>query len=319
MESLDNRNQDAVNAMSEGRTFAPTSDYNGTWEAVDASEMQIPLTAEPGKPFIGPDGEVYCIADSNPEFTGIQQNLNNAIPTPSSIIQMTPIVQPIALVPYASQNQPLLQYDPNSRPPEIIETKYKRKPYPVISGLACALSAIGIALILILFVISKASGKLSSVNGIEIISSFFASFGQNASGVYYDNFMKGVEGFTEKLVVYGIPIIEILMIVLFIVLIVKYFRRLVIAQSPRNFSIVAFVNVILSVVQMFLIFGAAKMLNEETTLGEFFSGKAQIGIGIGVWVTLVISLLILILPAFTNKKAYVVDNEQDNDTYYFED
>lgn len=317
MDSLDNRNQGAVNGVPAGvRNNVPASDYNGTWEAVDASEMQIPLTAEPGKPFIGPDGEVYCIADSNPEFTGIQQNLNNAIPTPSSIIQMTPIVQPIALVPYASQNQPLLQYDPNSRPPEIIETRYKRKPYPVICGLACALAAIGIALLLILSLVGKAAGEFSA-SGVDVISSCLASLGiGSTNGAYYENV---IEPFGNGFAVIMLPIVDLIIIVLFVVLIVKYFRRLVIAQSPRNFSFVAFAAVILSVVQLFLLFGVAKVLDEETGLGDFFSGNAQSGIGIGAWVTLVISLLIWILPAFTNKKAFVVDDSENRETYYFDD
>lgn len=317
MDSLDKRNQDAVSGMADtGRTPVPTNDYNGTWEAVDASEMQIPLTAEPGKPFIGPDGEVYCIADSNPEFTGIQQGLNNAIPTPSSIIQMTPIVQPIALVPYASQNQPLLQYDPNSRPPEIIETRYKRKPYPVICGLACAFAALGIALLLILFLVGKASGEFSAT-GVDVISSFLASLGiGSTNGAYYENV---IEPYGKGFAVMALPIVNLILIVLFVVLIIKYFRRLVIAQSPRNFSFVAFAAVILSVVQLFLLFGVAKVLDPETGLGDFFSGNGQCGVGIGAWVTLVVSLLIWILPVFTNKKAFIVDNSENNETYYFED
>ncbi len=317
MDSLDKRNQDAVSGMTGGvRTNVPASDYNGAWEAVDASEMQIPLTAEPGKPFIGPDGEVYCIADSNPEFNGIQQNLNNAIPTPSSIIQMTPIVQPIALVPYASQNQPLLQYDPNSRPPEIIETRYKRKPYPVICGLACAFAALGIALLLILSLVGKAAGEFSA-SGVDVISSCLASLGiGSTNGAYYENV---IQPFGKGFAVVALPIVDLIIIVLFVVLIIKYFRRLVIAQSPRNFSFVAFAAVILSVVQLFLLFGVAKTLNSETGLGDFFSGKAQSGVGIGAWVTLVISLIIWILPAFTNKKAFVIDDSENMETYYFDD
>lgn len=331
MDSLDMRNQDGAGVPADGgRTPVPSNDYNGMWEAVNPDEVQIPLTAEPGKPFVGPDGQVYCIADSEPEFTGISQNLNNAVPTPSSIIQMTPIVQPIALVPYASQNQPLLQYDPNSRPPEIIETRYKRKPYPFICGLACAFAALGIALILILSLISKAQGSFSA-SGVDVISSFLAGIGiGSTSGGYYENVIdifgglggafSGENGsFLNGIVVIGIPLIEIILIVLFVVLIVKYFRRLVIAQSPRNFSVVAFIAVILSVCQLFLLFGLSRIFDPETGFGDFFAGKAQIGIGFGAWATLVISVLILLLPAFTNKKAFVIDNAVDNQTYYFED
>ncbi len=42
---------------------------------------------------------------------GPMSNGVNPAAAPSRFIQLTPIVQPIAMVPYSTQNQPLLMYD----------------------------------------------------------------------------------------------------------------------------------------------------------------------------------------------------------------
>src|SRR5690554_6539580 len=89
----------------------PQSD-NGKWVPVDPNALGFTVSGAMNQPVQGPDGAYYCISNSQPEFNSIQSNQNNAFPTPSSFVQLPPIVQPISLVPYASQNQPLLQYDP---------------------------------------------------------------------------------------------------------------------------------------------------------------------------------------------------------------
>ncbi len=122
----------------------------GKWIPIENADIPENMSADPNHPFIGSDGKYYYAdpmmgqqaAGSYP--SPITANQNNAIPTPSSIVQLPPIVQPISLVPYTTQNQPLLQYDPNYRP-EIPDTAtpepaYKRNPYPVISTFVALLS-----------------------------------------------------------------------------------------------------------------------------------------------------------------------------------
>ncbi len=47
-------------------------------------------------------------------FGPLPSNGPVAVPIPSSIVQTTPIVTPISLVPYITQNQPLWQFDDGS-------------------------------------------------------------------------------------------------------------------------------------------------------------------------------------------------------------
>ena len=115
---------------------------SGKWVPVEASEAPAGVSNDPTSPSMGSNGEYYyaqeSVAYNNPAPIGA--NMNNAIPTPSSIVQLPPIVQPIAMVPYTTQNQPLVQYDPNVRP-DVPEKKtpepvYRRRPYIGLSILA---------------------------------------------------------------------------------------------------------------------------------------------------------------------------------------
>ena len=121
----------------------------GTWVPVETGRVPDNISTDPNKPSVGADNSYYFatpFASNAPDpynpygyqqpYGGprpISANMNNAIPTPSSIVQLPPIVQPISLVPYASQNQPLVQYDPNVRP-DVPETKtpepvYRKRPF----------------------------------------------------------------------------------------------------------------------------------------------------------------------------------------------
>ena len=110
----------------------------GRWVPVDRNALGFDVPPLPGgQPVQGPDGSIYCVGNSQSQLQPVMSNAMNAVPTPSSIVQMPPIVQPIALVPYTSQNQPLLQYDPYSRPvdppPQPKAPVYIRKPYTGLS------------------------------------------------------------------------------------------------------------------------------------------------------------------------------------------
>ncbi|MCL2630303.1 MAG: hypothetical protein FWD49_02110 [Firmicutes bacterium] len=85
---------------------------SGKWVPVDEASLGFDIRSQLNgekKIVTGPDGHQYCVGGA-PEMSSIPSNAFNAVPTPSQIIQMPPIIQPIALVPYTSQNQPLLQY-----------------------------------------------------------------------------------------------------------------------------------------------------------------------------------------------------------------
>lgn len=132
---------------------------SGTWVPVETGKVPDNVSTDPNKPSIGADNgfyyaDPYAAPAQGAPYGGyngqygapqpIAANMNNAIPTPSSIVQLPPIVQPIAMVPFASQNQPLVQYDPNVRP-DVPETKtpepvYRRRPYIGLSILAIILT-----------------------------------------------------------------------------------------------------------------------------------------------------------------------------------
>lgn len=148
---------------------------SGVWVPVDQGRVPETVSTDPNSPSLGTDNSFYY-ADpyivpgqgAGSPFAGmpyansnaysrdygaprpISANMNNAIPTPSPIVQLPPIVQPISLVPYASQNQPLVQYDPNVRP-EVPETRtpepvYRRKPFVGLSVLVVVLSSLTLLL-----------------------------------------------------------------------------------------------------------------------------------------------------------------------------
>jgi len=136
---------------------------SGTWVPVDAGNVPDNISTDPNRPSIGADNSYYFAtpaAYGQQNAYGYQQqpyaggprpisaNMNNAIPTPSNIVQLPPIVQPISLVPYASQNQPLVQYDPNVRP-DVPETRtpepvYRKRPFIGLSIVTIILTLIAL-------------------------------------------------------------------------------------------------------------------------------------------------------------------------------
>lgn len=158
---------------------------SGTWVPVETGKVPENISTDPNKPTVGADNGYYY---ADPYVTPGQQgspygnnaaspfgapqpiaaNMNNAIPTPSSIVQLPPIVQPIAMVPFASQNQPLVQYDPNVRP-DVPETKtpepvYRRRPFVGLSILVIILSFAAILLGCLV-----PTGKTAILNVINLV------------------------------------------------------------------------------------------------------------------------------------------------------
>ncbi|MBO4539323.1 MAG: hypothetical protein J5781_03525 [Clostridia bacterium] len=138
---------------------------SGTWVPVEAGKVPDNISTDPNRPSIGADNSYYfatpyAVPGQNaygypqqPYAGGprpISANMNNAIPTPSNIVQLPPIVQPIAMVPYASQNQPLVQYDPNVRP-DVPETRtpepvYRKRPFIGLSIITIILTLIALVI-----------------------------------------------------------------------------------------------------------------------------------------------------------------------------
>lgn len=298
---------------------APQNDEEGMWTPVEGN-IQMPADAKPGVPFMGPDGNIYCVGEGHPTPTmdTLAQNLNNAIPTPSSIIQMTPIVQPIALVPYASQNQPLLQYDPETPRPEQKTTTYKRKPYPGICICLAVFSIIGIALTLFFNAVGNLSADSISATGLDVVLSTLALLGVGtSSSAYYTDILSAKvvsigdafsQGIGTGLSVIALPLAVVVALITFIYILIKYCVKLTSAKSPRNFSVASVILIVCGLVMYVSGYGIAKVVEAETDFVAYASGISKIGAGLASYVVTGIGLITLLLPAFTNKKAYVVDN-----------
>lgn len=165
----------------------------GHWVPVDATNAPMDMSTNPNQPSIGPDGQYYYQANIQGQagMAPISSNMNNAIPTPSQIVQLPPIVQPIAMVPYTTQNQPLVQYDPNYRPPvektAAPEPVYKPKPFAAISALVAlfALAAIVVACLLKVYgdttvvsaVLDLVNNGIGELSGLDAILGFVVPIG----------------------------------------------------------------------------------------------------------------------------------------------
>lgn len=307
----------------------------GRWVPVDAGALGFQLKGNPNEVIQGPDGKQYCISNSEPQYGGIASNSMNAIPTPSSIVQMPPIVQPIALVPYTSQNQPLLQYDPYSRPLDPPATpkapNYVRKPY---SGISLALMILAIVAGFIIVLFASASFKANTlreafnVNMIGAVKALLLAFGlKDIESAYYTDKLAsggGTADFLSKLIAYAIPILIVVIFVIFIVLFIKYLRKLIKKQTPRAFSIGAFINIILCLALAVMLLGMsnAEVVSDARSenVKNFFLLSSTITVGIGLLLALLVSIAMFILPFFARKNAYMLERTNDaNRTFIIND
>jgi len=263
----------------------------GTWVPVDAETVPFQVSNDPQHPSVAPDGNCYYAQGGAPQsangYGPIQANQYNAIPTPSNIVQLPPIVQPIALVPYASQNQPMVQYDPNYRE-EVQKTNlepiYRAKPYAGLSVL-CILLAVAVVVIASLIeCVSVGATALDSVFGLLV------KFGIGGlTSVYYDSVLS-----VENVGVIALipPIAFVIAIVLAVVMVIYYLIKLAKRQSPRHFSWVTLVGLVCAIVGTVLLF----MIKE-------------VGVtpGIGAYVLIGLYVILLIAPLFARKGAQVID------------
>lgn len=324
MENRKNANQSMVAASPQIES--------GRWVPVDEQSLGFSLPPIPSKsPVVGPDGAIYQVGESV-ELAKVASNSNNAVPAPSSIVQMPAIVQPIALVPYTSQNQPMLQYDPYSRPVEPQGAPkspvYYKKPYRGISAVAIILSLVGILLLLLLSVAVFQANDMREgfkLNGIGAIKSIADVFGVDTGSEYAKVIIGNADA--NKIIVSIFPFLVAIIAVIFLALLIKYLVKFASKKTPRGFSWLTLVNIILIVLAavMLLLMSNAEVeqpLRAENTAKFFSIGtlKSTISWGWGLFSALIISIVMLFVPLFAKKNAYAIEKDDPSKkTYIIED
>lgn len=301
---------------------------NGRWEPVDPSTLNFTVSGDMNQPMQGPDGSYYCISNSQSEYNSIQANQNNAVPTPSSIVQLPPIVQPIAMVPYASQNQPLLQYDPNYRPPEPQTPeapKYRLKPYRGISFVQILFAIATLVLLAFMIVVDGKNASGSTIDwttyrasGLDTIYGLLSLFGLTSmSSAYYSklletHFTEGIGAafsgdFVLSLMYILIPCFVAIVILIAIIMIISYIVKMGKLKSPRGFNIGAFINLCLTGGIIAMIFAVSKRESMRLYPGIF------------TYVAAGISLFMIIFSYFARKNAYIIDETALKKVYIIND
>lgn len=312
-------------ASASGAEDVPVPPLHGRWVPIDSSEIEFTISGDLDRPIQGPDGHIYCMGNSEPTLAPVNPS-TNAIPRPSAIIQMPSIVQPISLVPYTSQNQPMLQYDPYSRPlpPEAPQDapRYKKKPY---KGLSLALVLIALIALVLPLVFNIALGVLSPT-GLDLVKAALNVVGiEGYSSTYYNgaiapmsDFLREIEAKPyDTLAILSFPFIYVLIALFTLFLILKYIIKIAMSKSPRGFSVLAFGNILLSILLILVIYGISLGLNEQTQLAPFLLGQTPMSLGHSIYLLLVLNLLLLILPFTAKKYAHILDMPGHQPTYYF--
>ena len=274
---------------------------SGKWVPVVPNEAPAcGVSNNPMQPTMGPDGSFYYAEEMPAMYNQpmpIGANMNNAIPTPSNIVQLPPIVQPIAMVPYTTQNQPLVQYDPNYRPPveetAAPEPAYKRKPYVGISAFVAlfALIAIVVASLGHTLAVFKANDIFpQDFSVIEALKWLFAESGM----------LEGAKaGELTSIFVLGVPVLfGVIMVFCLIVLInaLVHIGKMKPLNKVNGWTLAALILAIACVVLMFV-------------KSDIFT------IGYGAYGIVICLIVMMILPLFVNKKAQILDYVASKQTY----
>ncbi len=304
---------------------APTPPLHGRWVPIDSSEIDFTVSGDLNQPIQGPDGHIYCMGNSEPTLAPVNSSAN-AIPRPSAIIQMPSIVQPISLVPYTSQNQPMLQYDPYSRPlpPEAPQDapRYKKKPY---KGLSLALALIAFIALVLPLIFNIALGVLSPT-GLDLVKAVlnmvgikdYPSFYYNTAIAPMSDFLREIEAKPyDAIAILSFPFIYTLIALFTLFLILKYIIRIAKSKSPRGFSLLALGNILLGGLLIFIIYGISLGMDAQTQPMPFLLGQTPMSLGHSVYLILVLNLLLLVLPFTAKKYAHILDMPVPQPTYYF--
>ena len=267
----------------------PTRDTEGNYYYAQGDNGGAPMANQ---------GAPVSNVMAQPGPTPIAANQINAIPTPSSIVQLPPIVQPIALVPFASQSQPLVQYDPNYRE-EItksnLEPIYMAKPYAGLSVL-CIVLAIVAAVILCLLACIKVPDTDYTATGLDSIFGVVALFGVAEIGsVYYDRILTvtcpdGSISGLNAIMSLVVPILYALVLICAVIFIIHFLIRLGRRKSPRGLYLFSLLGLIFAVAAIIVM-----VIAEEMTFA------------IGAIVVAVLFLILLIVPFFARKGAQIID------------
>lgn len=281
----------------------------GTWVPVDAESVPFPVSGDVSNPSKGKDGSYYYSQGGQPSTTGgfgpIAANQYNAIPMPSNIVQLPPIVQPIALVPFASQNQPLVTYDPSHRE-EIARTNlepiYRAKPYSALSVICALLGVIAVAVMLIIGCAGHASA-LDTIFGLLAVAGMGGLTSQYhtdvLSKIFTDGFSSGFSADAgAAAVAIMIPIFYAIAIVCGIIAVIYFLVKLGKRESPRGFKVITLIGLIAAVVALILI----------------FAGK-DISLGAGAIITVLLFIALLIVPFLAKPGAQVIDYEESKRLY----
>lgn len=267
---------------------------SGKWVPVVPGEAPVNgVSSDPTQPTMGADGSFYYAQDvqvcNNPAPIGA--NFNNAIPTPSPIVQLPPIVQPIAMVPYTTQNQPLVQYDPNYRPPveqtAAPEPVYKRKPYIGISAFVALFA-------LIVLVVGSIGQMLAVYNGMSVIEGVIWTFTKS------DAFNNILAGDMSGLFLVIVPVLYALIMVFCVIVMINalvHIGKMKPLNKLNGWTLVALILAIAALILMLLV------------------KKADFKVGIGAYVILGCLVVMMILPLFINKKVHVLDYVANKQTY----
>lgn len=263
---------------------------SGKWVPVEEKDAPMQVSNDPANPSRGADGAFYYSSEGTGfnAPTPIGANMNNAIPTPSQIVQLPPIVQPIAMVPYTTQNQPLVQYDPNYRPPVektvSPEPVYKPKPYVAISAF--------IALFAIAFIVV---GCLAPVIGTAtVLDRVLWLFTES------DALNQLLGGDMSVLFTVLIPILFALAMVFCVIILINALVKIG-KMKPlsklNGWTLVSLILVVAGLIIMFVVPDAVE------------------SVGLGAYVMAGILVVMMILPLFINKKIMVLDYVASKQTY----
>ncbi len=273
----------------------------GTWVPVETGRVPDNISTDPNKPSVGADNSYYFatpFASNAPDpynpygyqqpYGGprpISANMNNAIPTPSSIVQLPPIVQPISLVPYASQNQPLVQYDPNVRP-DVPETKtpepvYRKRPF------------IGLSIVTIIFTL------IALVVGCLIPMEKYALMNV-VNLVQKGEVVSLLNGDMDVLIPVVIGVLYALAFLFIVIVLIDGIVKLCKLKAVRKFNVLSLLALIFLIAAVVLAF-----VLQKVEIAYCISGIAMAAI----------MLVLMIIVAFGNREALVMDYIASKQTF----
>ncbi|MCR4660989.1 MAG: hypothetical protein K5765_03180 [Clostridia bacterium] len=261
---------------------------SGHWEAVDIQDQTVlnQISSNPDAPSLASDGYYYYKEEVVNE--PIAANATNAIPAPPSIVQLPPIVQPIAMVPYTTQNQPLVQYDPNTRP-AVQHTEYKpepvyrKDPQSIFSVLISLFSIIVIAIACI----------LTLYNDNTIITGIKSLFGETGT-------LANISASTDNIFLTIVPIVYAVIAVICIIILINALVHLVKLKPLHKFNGWSFAALLLAIANIVIMFIKKEIFEK---------------IGIGAYVVAGILLVMFILQLFVNNKKKMLDYVKAKETY----